>query len=170
MSLKNFDYDKFKKTKPPKDNSLETFKEIQSINKLRKDEDFVKNNDNIYDAYVSVVGKGDGEQIKDLINSSNDIILKLKKYFNRPRPKKLAKNFGIKLEDIELDSMKTPSYPSGHSVQGIVIGKALGKLYPQHKNEFEKEATFKAGLDLLLPTDLKEIQETINEINTANKF
>ena len=34
----------------------------------------------------------------------------------------------------------------------------------------EKEATFKAGLDLLLPTDLKEIQETINEINTANKF
>ena len=38
-----------------------------------------------------------------------------------------------------MDSMKTPSYPSGHSVQGIVIGKALGKLYPKHKNEFEKE-------------------------------
>ena len=37
-------------------------------------------------------------------------------------------------------------------------------------NQGSKEATFKAGLDLLLPTDLKEIQETINEINTANKF
>ena len=34
----------------------------------------------------------------------------------------------------------------------------------------EKEAMFKAGLDLLLPTNLDEIQETINEINTANKF
>ena len=34
----------------------------------------------------------------------------------------------------------------------------------------EKQATFKAGLDLLLPTDLDEIQETINEINTASKF
>jgi len=34
----------------------------------------------------------------------------------------------------------------------------------------EKQATFKAGLDLLLPTDLNEIQETINEINTASKF
>ena len=34
----------------------------------------------------------------------------------------------------------------------------------------EKEATFKAGLDLLMPTDLDEIQETIDEINTANKF
>jgi thiol-disulfide isomerase/thioredoxin len=32
------------------------------------------------------------------------------------------------------------------------------------------EASFKAGLDLELPTDLKEIQETIDEINNANKF
>jgi len=34
----------------------------------------------------------------------------------------------------------------------------------------EKQAVFKAGLDLLLPTDLKEVQETINEINKSNKF
>jgi len=33
-----------------------------------------------------------------------------------------------------------------------------------------KETAFKAGLDLELPTDLEEIQETINEINNANKF
>ena len=33
-----------------------------------------------------------------------------------------------------------------------------------------KEADFKAGLDLELPTNLAEIQETINEINNANKF
>ena len=33
-----------------------------------------------------------------------------------------------------------------------------------------KEDVFKAGLDLLLPTDLEEIQESINEINNANKF
>tara|TARA_R100001163_G_C5059846_1_gene196574 strand:+ start:684 stop:1094 length:411 start_codon:yes stop_codon:yes gene_type:complete len=32
------------------------------------------------------------------------------------------------------------------------------------------EESFKAGLDLLLPTDLNEIQETINEINNASKF
>ena len=29
-----------------------------------------------------------------------------------------------------------------------------------------KEKVFKAGLDLMLPTDLLEIQQTINEINT----
>ena len=32
------------------------------------------------------------------------------------------------------------------------------------------QESFKAGLDLLLPTDIKEIQSTINEINTASSF
>ena len=33
-----------------------------------------------------------------------------------------------------------------------------------------KEIVFKAGLDLVLPADVKEIQESINEINNASKF
>ena len=33
-----------------------------------------------------------------------------------------------------------------------------------------KEDVFKAGLDLVLPADLNEIQESINEINKASKF
>ena len=33
-----------------------------------------------------------------------------------------------------------------------------------------KETVFKAGLDLLLPADLEEIQEAINEVNTASQF
>ena len=33
-----------------------------------------------------------------------------------------------------------------------------------------KEIVFKAGLDLVLPADLEEIQESINEINNASKF
>ena len=33
-----------------------------------------------------------------------------------------------------------------------------------------KEEVWKAGLDLELPTNLEEIQETINEINNASKF
>ena len=33
-----------------------------------------------------------------------------------------------------------------------------------------REASFKAGLDLELPADLKEIQESINEVNMASKF
>ena len=33
-----------------------------------------------------------------------------------------------------------------------------------------KEEMWKAGLDLLLPTNLKEIQEAIDEANTASRF
>ncbi len=33
-----------------------------------------------------------------------------------------------------------------------------------------KEVVFKAGLDLMLPADLNEIQGAINEINTASQF
>ena len=33
-----------------------------------------------------------------------------------------------------------------------------------------KETVFKAGLDLVLPADLQEIQEAINEVNTASQF
>jgi len=33
-----------------------------------------------------------------------------------------------------------------------------------------KETVFKAGLDLMLPVSLIEIQEAVNEVNTASQF
>ena len=33
-----------------------------------------------------------------------------------------------------------------------------------------KEEIFKAGLDLMLPADLNEIQDAVNEVNTASRF
>ncbi len=33
-----------------------------------------------------------------------------------------------------------------------------------------KETVFKAGLDLMLPADVNEIQQAINEVNTASQF
>ena len=136
--LKDFDYSKYKKIKPHKDNSLETFKEIKDIDKLRSDESFVKDNDNLIKAYKPIVGED--KQVKNLVDESQPIILKLKKYFNRPRPKELAKNFGVKLKDIELDSMKTPSYPSGHSTQGYLISEMLKDKYPEKSKELDQKA------------------------------
>ena len=42
------------------------------------------------------------------------------------------------MKDIEMDSMKTASYPSGHSVQGMLIGKMLGDEYPEARTAFAK--------------------------------
>ena len=77
------------------------------------------------------------QEVKELEKTA-PVILKLKKQFNRPRPKVLAKKLNISMKDIEMDSMKTPSYPSGHSVQGILIGKMLGDEYPKARTAFAK--------------------------------
>ena len=62
--------------------------------------------------------------------------MELKKYFDRPRPKTIAKKMNIKMKDIEMSSMKTPSYPSGHSVQGVLIAKACkNKVRRKHGKE-----------------------------------
>jgi len=44
------------------------------------------------------------------------------------------------MEDVEMASMKTPSYPSGHSVQGYLIGLTLGDMYPQKRDKLMKTA------------------------------
>ena len=44
--LSGFDMNKYKNQKPPKDNSLTTFKELKEINSLREDPSFVKEKDN----------------------------------------------------------------------------------------------------------------------------
>ena len=42
----------------------------------------------------------------------------------------------MKLSANVLDSMKTPSYPSGHSTQGILIGKILQTKLPINTDAF----------------------------------
>ena len=145
--LSGFNIDVYKKMSPPSNDSLTTLKELKEINGLRDDAGFVKEKDNIKSAFKKVAEKNGVPYPKELVNSIIDEsapkILKLKNYFKRPRPKHLAGSFGIKLKAVPMNSMKTPSYPSGHSVQGVVIGKALAELYPKHKDDFEKE-----GMDI----------------------
>jgi len=141
--FKDFDISSFKKMKPPSDNSFDTMQEVKELEKTPLNKKFVKENDDIEAAFKKTAKQ---KNIKDydksiaakLIKASAPIILKLKKHFNRPRPKVLAKKLNINMKDIEMDSMKTPSYPSGHSVQGVLIGKILGDKYPKARTAFAK--------------------------------
>ena len=141
--FKDFNIDKFKKMKPPSDSSFDTMREVKDINKIPLDKDKIKKFDNIEKTFKSIADNNDiidypSKLIKDLINKSAPIILKLKNYFDRPRPKVVAKKMGIKMKDFEMNSMKTPSYPSGHSAQGVLIGMVLSKIYPEHASKFTK--------------------------------
>ena len=143
--LKDFDISSFKKMKPPSDSSFDTAQELKELKKIPLNKSFVKKFDNIESAFAKTA-KDNNVQDYDkniaakLIKDSAPVILELKKYFNRPRPKVSAKKMNLKMKDIEMESMKTASYPSGHSVQGVLIGKVLGDKYPKAKSAFNKTA------------------------------
>ncbi len=128
--FKDFDLKPFKKKKPPVDSGYTTRTEINELKKIPLNKKFVKDYDDIESAFAKTAKE---QGVKDydkkiaakLIKESAPVILELKKYHNRKRPYDLDKN----LKAIVLKSMQTPSYPSGHSVQGVLIGNALKNKY-----------------------------------------
>ena len=143
--FKNFDISSFKKLKPPGNNTFDTMQEVKALNKIPLDKKFVKKHDNI-ESVFSKTAKEQGVEDYDkniaakLIKDSAPVIIELKKHFNRPRPKVTAKKMNVKMKDIEMASMKTASYPSGHSAQGVLIGEVLSDKYPKAKSAFVKTA------------------------------
>ena len=136
--FKKFDIKKYLNKKPPSDNSFTTMQELKDLNKIAINKNFVKEKDDVIGSFNKIVGKD--EVIQKLVKHSKPIILKIKKHYNRPRPKELAKKFGIKMKDLEMKSMNTPSYPSGHSAQSTLIAKVLSDKYPNKKKKLEKLA------------------------------
>ena len=52
----------------------------------------------------------------------------------------IAKKIGIDLNCSNINSAKTPSYPSGHTAQSLLIANVLGDLYPKHKDNLLRVA------------------------------
>ena len=137
--FKDFDIKPFKKKKPPVDSGYTTRTEMNELKKIPLKKEFVKKYDNIEAAFKKTAEE---QGVKDydkniatkLIKESAPVILELKKHHNRPRPYELDK----KLTAFKMKSMETPSYPSGHSVQGVLISKVLGDKHPKAKSAFVK--------------------------------
>ena len=128
--LKDFNISTFKKMKPPSNSGFDTAQEIKALKKIPLRKEFVKKYDDIEAAFKKTA---DEQGVKDydkniaakLIKQSAPVILKLKKYHNRPRPYDLDKS----LSSVKMDSMNTASYPSGHSAQGMLIASVLKDKY-----------------------------------------
>lgn len=138
--LKDFNYDKFKEKPFPKNASMKTYSELIFLKDLSEDVEFVKMHDDIQEVFRKVCNYHNVEYPKklvdDLMIASHGIILDLKYHYNRARPKQLAKEYGINLGGMELESMKSPSYPSGHSTQGFLVGKMLQTRIPINSDAF----------------------------------
>ena len=78
--------------KPPSDNGYTTHTELNELKKIPLNKSFVKKFDNIESAFAKTakdnnVEDYDKKVAAKLIKDSAPVILELKKYHNRPRPK-----------------------------------------------------------------------------------
>ena len=140
-----FDYSVFKTMKPPRDDSFDTTQEIKELQRIVLNKDFATKYDNMSKAFTEVARKNNVKDFDetisdDLIKRSTNMIIDLKKHFNRPRPKVVADKMNLELEVLDLASAKTMSYPSGHSAQAFLIAGVLGDKYPKARNAFKKLA------------------------------
>jgi hypothetical protein len=77
------------------------------------------------------------ELIDQLLDDTKPLIIKLKFYFQRPRPYQLAEHYKVKLFPFSSKSDDSPSYPSGHALQAKLICYVLGNHFPQKYDYFE---------------------------------
>jgi hypothetical protein len=138
--FKDFKYSKYKVKNPPKNNSMVVYNELQFLKDLPEDDSYVVKHDDVEKIFEEICKENNVEYPKELVDnllkSAAGIILDLKYHYNRPRPFQLASHYNFKLGEKVMESMKTPSYPSGHSAQGILIGKVLQTKLPLNTDAF----------------------------------
>ena len=80
------------------------------------------------------INKKDTDKILDIGSS---VARTFKNKFERARPYQVAEATGMKFDimPLESDSMKTPAYPSGHSLQSRLIAEYYAEKYPDHKEQ-----------------------------------
>jgi len=136
--FKDFNMSKYFTKNPPKNSSIQTYQELLYLKDLPEDDAYVEEHDDIQKIFEEVCKENNVTFPKDLVEEllKSCSMLELKYHYNRPRPFQLAKYYNIKLGEHVMESMKTPSYPSGHSAQGILIGKVLQTKLPINTDAF----------------------------------
>ena len=126
----------------PENTSKKTLEEIKYLSEIEEDVDYVRENDKVKESFGKLHEELGLEYNEDeagkYLKESSKYIMELKYKFQRPRPYQIAEFYGINLNGVDLDSMKTPSYPSGHATQGYLLGMIYSERYPQHRKEFMK--------------------------------
>ena len=125
----HLDLNKIIQPPPPNDSKI-TQHELKVLATLPENEAFVKRYDNIYQVYKDYYKEIDedfpAKMVERSIKETAPIILKLKYMYDRPRPSQLAEFYGINIGKVyEMESMRAPSYPSGHSTQAYYISNML---------------------------------------------
>ena len=126
----------------PENTSKKTLEEVKYLSEIEEDVDYVRENDKVKESFGKLHEELELEYNEDeagkYLKESSKYIMELKYKFQRPRPHQIADFYGINLNGVDLDSMKTPSYPSGHATQGYLLGMIYSERYPEYRKEFMK--------------------------------
>ena len=131
-------------TPPPTNDSQKTKAELHYLlayNEGVIDNKFVEEYDDIIEPFMLELKKSDvsvsENDLQEIIDESVKFIMKVKYKYNRPRPYQIAEHYNI--EDFKihkLDTAQTPSYPSGHALQGRLIALMLSEKDPYNENQY----------------------------------
>ena len=140
------DYKELRIEEPTENTSSKTREELKSMQGLMKGrtpeiEQSVKNHDDkVAYAVEQVLKKNNLEYkestVKKLATIGSGIVRYYKNKFQRVRPYNLAEALGMKDFDhmpLDSDTMKTPAYPSGHTLQSRLVAMYYAEKYPEHK-------------------------------------
>lgn len=143
-------YDKLFRMPYPKNSSETTQKELEScVRLINTASDVVINfcqnaeddHPQLFIDYLKRNGYEDTtkENITDIINQTEPINLRLKQYYNRPRPYQLAHYYDLNLHvPVKTTGVDNPAYPSGHALEGYIIAELLSEKYPEHSVALRK--------------------------------
>jgi len=124
----------------PENSSKETLKELHYLEEQEIDKDFAKERDDVTKVFGNLFKElkleFNKEEAEELLKQSSKYIMELKYKYNRPRPYQVAEFYNMDVSQFNLDSMKTPSYPSGHATQGYLMGKFYSDRHPEYNREF----------------------------------
>jgi acid phosphatase (class A) len=134
---------------PPSNSSDETKKELEYLKQItdsatKEDVKFCNLMEDHHYKFFEKVAKDLGidgvteDVIKGWCDSVDPIIFYLKHKINRPRPFQLAYYLGIDMYQLISTNANSAAYPSGHTMDFLVILFRFSKLRPDLVNKFDE--------------------------------
>jgi hypothetical protein len=120
---------------------LQNSPDQKNTNLVLKYHDYDTNFEEFFKKFCrDTIGENMDELIDNLMEDSKTIIMKLKYFYNRPRPFQLAYYYKAKLVPYTSKTDNSPSYPSGHAFQSHLLSEVIGSKHPMFYQDLKNLA------------------------------
>lgn len=152
----------------------ESMQEEQNLEYLKRYRVYDRNICQFINSFFKQKGINSEEICNSIISDIEGIILKLKYFYQRPRPFQLAQEKKLGLFPFKSFSSNSPSYPSKSAVEAIVILTILGNKFPQHfyfcQEMMEDISYSRCFMGVNLPSDIEFSKVVAKEILKLPEF